>query len=233
MENSSLVQIKGIREGLLISAENGTWDDRKAELLIMVKEKESFFKGARVCLDVYETPLRVKQITQLRDQLLDLDVTLWAILSTAETTLNNARALGLETSLPVKKDSKEGKENKDSNDRVENAAEKAVLVNKTLRAGYKVESLDHVIIFGDVNPGAEIVSAGNIIVWGKLKGSAIAGAEGNKKAVICAMELRPTQLRIGDRVFPPQQKKGKTFPEVAYIENDDCKIELWNKEKGR
>jgi septum site-determining protein MinC len=230
MENSSLIQIKGIREGLLISAEKGAWDDRKTDLLIMVKQKESFFKGARVCLDVGDSPLRVKQITQLRDQLLDLDVTLWAILSTAETTVNNARALGLETALPLKKDNNETKE---SNERGENTAEKAVLVNKTLRAGYKVESLDHVIIVGDVNPGAEIVSAGNIIVWGKLKGSAIAGAEGNMKAVICAMELKPTQLRIGDKVFPPQQKKGKTFPEVAYIEKDECKIELWNKEKGR
>ncbi len=230
MENESLIQIKGIREGLLINAEKGTWDDRKSALLNMVKQKEGFFKGARVCLDVSDTPLRVKQITQLIDQLSDLDVTLWAILSTSETTINNARVLALETSLPVKKEIKEKNEN---NERVENNGEKAVLVNKTLRAGYKVESLDHVIIMGDVNPGAEIVSAGNIIVWGKLKGSAIAGAEGNMKAVICAMELRPTQLRIGEKVFPPQQKKGKSFPEVAYIDNNECKIELWNKEKGR
>lgn len=230
MENESLIQIKGIREGLLINAENGTWDDRKTALLTMVKQQESFFKGARVCLDVNDTSLRVKQITQLSDQLSDLDVTLWAILSTSETTVNNARVLALETSLPAKKEIKETKEN---NERVENNGEKAVLVNKTLRAGYKVESLDHVIIIGDVNPGAEIVSAGNIIVWGKLKGSAIAGAEGNIKAVICAMELRPTQLRIGEKVFPPQQKKGKSFPEVAYIDNNECKIELWNKEKGR
>ncbi len=230
MDNESLIQIKGIREGLLINAENGTWDDRKAELLRMVKQKEAFFKGARVCLDVNDTALRVKQITQLCDQLSALNVTLWAILSTSETTVNNARVLALETSLPTKK---ENKEKNDSNERVENNGEKAVLVNKTLRAGYRVESLDHVIIIGDVNPGAEIVSAGNIIVWGKLKGSAIAGAEGNLKAVICAMELRPTQLRIGEKVFPPQQKKGKTFPEVAYIENNECKIELWNKEKGR
>ncbi|MRS03003.1 septum site-determining protein MinC, partial [bacterium] len=227
---NSLIQIKGIREGLLINAENGSWDDRRIEILNMVKQKESFFKGARVCLDVNDSALRVKQITQLRDQLSDLDVTLWAILSTAETTISNARVLGLETSLPVKK---EAKETKESSERVESAGEKAVLVNKTLRAGYKVESMDHVIIIGDVNPGAEIVSAGNIIIWGKLKGSAIAGAEGNKKAVICAMELRPTQLRIGEKVFPPQQKKGKTFPEIAYIENDECKIELWNKEKER
>lgn len=219
------IQLKGIREGLLVTAESGDWDARSEEIMSLVRQKDSFFKGAKICLDVNDTQLRVKQITQLCEKLSNLDVTLWAILSTSETTLNNARTLGLATSLQVKK------ENREINKQSEAAGEKAVLINKTLRAGYKVESVDHVIIIGDVNPGAEIVSAGNIIVWGKLKGSAIAGAEGNIKAVICAMELRPTQLRIGEKVFPPQQKKGKTFPEVAFIVNDECKIELWNKEK--
>lgn len=227
MENESIIQIKGIREGLLITAHDGSWDDRKAEILKLVKEKASFFNGARVCLDVGETQLRVKEITQIRDRLSDLGVTLWATLSLSETTLNNARTLGLEIQLPEKKT---GQENKA---RIEDTGEKAVLINKTLRAGYRVEAREHVVILGDVNPGAEILSVGNIIVWGKLKGSAIAGAEGNLKAKICALELRPTQLRIGDFVFPPFQRKGKIFPEEASIENESCKIEIWNKEKEK
>jgi septum site-determining protein MinC len=227
MDKMQNIKIKGIREGLLVNIENGDWDARFEEIMSSVRQKESFFKGAKICLDVNDTQLRVKQITQLRDKLSTLDVTLWAILSKSETTINNARTLGLETSLLGKKGT--GETNKQS----EGSGEKAVLINKTLRAGYKVESRDHVVIIGDVNPGAEIVSAGNIIVWGKLKGSALAGVEGDLKAVICAMELRPTQLRIGDKVFPPQQKKGKTFPEVAFIGNDECKIEIWNKEKER
>lgn len=221
------IQIKGIREGLLVNIENGDWEERSVELMQLVMQKDSFFKGAKICLDVNDSQLRVKQITQLCDKLSNLEVTLWAILSTSIITTNNARTLGLATSLPVKKEIRETSKQSDA------SGEKAVLINKTLRAGYKVESVDHVIIIGDVNPGAEIVSAGNIIVWGKLKGSAIAGVEGNSKAVICAMELRPTQLRIGEKVFPPQQKKGKTFPEVAFIVNDECKIELWDKEKER
>jgi len=227
METDSLIQIKGIREGLLISAEEGAWEERRTELLRLVKEKESFFKNARVCLEVGDTSLRVKSITQIIDQLSKYEMTLWAILSTSEMTNNNAKTLGLETSLPVKK------ENPEPNERIDDTGEKAVFVHKTLRAGYRVEAREHVIILGDVNPGAEIVSAGSIIVWGKLRGSAIAGMEGNPKAVVCALELRPTQLRIGEHVFPPFAKKGKTFPEEAYIENDECKIEIWNKEKER
>jgi septum site-determining protein MinC len=226
MDTDSLVQFKGIREGLLVSAPTGSWEARKSEFLALVTEKGAFFQGARVCLDVGDTSLRVKEITQLRDKLSDLQVTLWAILSQSEVTNNNSKALGLEIALPTKKEVKEKEES------IEDNGEKAILVNKTLRAGYRVEAREHVIVIGDVNPGAEIVSAGNIIIWGKLKGSAVAGAEGNTKAVICAMELRPTQLRIGDHIFPPMTRKGKLNPEMALIVGEECKIEIWNKEKG-
>lgn len=227
MKNNQQISIKGIREGLLINAEIGTWEERKTEILRLVNEKESFFKGAQACLDVGETHLRVKEITSLRNKLSDHGVTLWALLSRAEDTNNNARTLGLETTLPT------AKENKSKETSNYDSGEKAVLVHKTLRAGYRVESKDHVVIIGDVNPGAEIISAGNILVWGKLKGSAVAGCEGNLKCVICALDMRPTNLRIGEMSFPPIQKKGKTYPEIAFISNDLCKVELWNKEKER
>jgi septum site-determining protein MinC len=225
MENESHIQIKGIRDGLLVTAQTGTWSTRKEEIINLVNEKAAFFNGARVCLDVGDTLLRVTEITRIRDNLSDKGVILWAVLSQSEVTRNNASTLGLETKLQTKNDQKEKPEKED-------AGERAVYINKTLRAGYKVETRDHVIIKGDVNPGAEIVSAGNIIIWGKLKGSAIAGAEGNSNSCICALELRPTQMRIGEFVFPPLSRKGKILPEVAYIENDGFKIEIWNREKG-
>ncbi len=230
MTTEPLVQIKGIREGLLITAHNGQWDDRKLMLLDMVKERSSFFSGARVCLDVGSTTLRVKEITNLRDQLSDLQVTLWAILSTSEATTNNSKTLGFETSLVQKKETSVQEE---FHEKKEDGSEKAVLISRTLRAGYRVEAREHVIVIGDVNPGAEIITTGNIIVWGKLRGSAVAGVQGNNNAVIRALDLKPTQLRIGEVVFPPVNHKGKVFPEEAYIENDECKIEIWNKEKGK
>ncbi len=227
MDNDTLIHIKGIREGLLITALKGSWEDRKKAILARVQEKANFFDGARVCLEIGDTLLRVKELTQLRDKLLDAGVVLWAILSTSEATLNNSRALGFETALPEKKQKQEKQETP------EDVAEKAVLISKTLRAGYRVEARENVIVFGDVNPGAEIVSAGSIIVWGKLKGSAIAGVEGDSKAVICALELKPTQIRIAESNFPPVTRKGKTNPEMAFLKENVCKIEIWNNEKGK
>jgi septum site-determining protein MinC len=227
MANESLVQIKGVREGLLISALTGSWAERKLEILKLVKEKGSFFTGACVCLDVGDTLLRVKEITLLQNELAESQITLWAILSQSQVTQNNAKALGFAIPLTPKKETIINDEKKQDD------GERAVLVNKTLRAGYRVAAKEHVIIFGDVNPGAEIISAGNIIVWGKLRGSAIAGADGNMNAVVCALELNPTLLKIGETVFTARQKKSKTLPEMAFVENEECKIEIWHKEKER
>ncbi|KAF0111440.1 MAG: septum site-determining protein MinC [Chloroflexi bacterium] len=225
MEKDTLIQIKGIREGLLISAQSGSWSKRKEEILKLVHEKASFFNGARVCIDTGDTLLRVTEITNIRDRLSDQGVFLWAVLSQSEITRSNASTLGLDTRLPVKNDDKE------IVIKNEVARERAVYIHRTMRAGSRVETVDHLIVKGDVNPGAEIISAGNIIVWGKLKGSAVAGSEGNNKSIVCALELRPTQLRIGEFVFPPMPRKGKIFPEIASIINDEFKIEIWNKEK--
>ena len=55
-------------------------------------------------------------------------------------------------------------------------------------------------MLGDVNPGAEIIAEGNVIIWGRLRGMVHAGVKGNRSAVICALDLSPMQLRIADEV---------------------------------
>ena len=54
------------------------------------------------------------------------------------------------------------------------------------------------LVLGDVNPGAEVVAGGSVVVWGRLRGVVEAGqAEGSGPAVVCALDLAPTQLRLG------------------------------------
>jgi septum formation inhibitor MinC len=69
----------------------------------------------------------------------------------------------------------------------------------TLRSGQRIESEHSLIILGDVNTGAELIAGGDIIVLGKLRGVAHAGAydETGGGRVIIALDLVPTQLRIG------------------------------------
>jgi septum site-determining protein MinC len=88
-----------------------------------------------------------------------------------------------------------------------------------------------VIILGDVNPGAQIISGGDVIVWGHLRGMVHAGAGGNENAVICALDLAPTQLRIAGEIAITPQRRGKTLPEMARIVNGQVIAEPWNPKK--
>ncbi|MBM3137603.1 MAG: hypothetical protein FJZ98_05390, partial [Chloroflexi bacterium] len=89
--------------------------------------------------------------------------------------------------------------------------ENAVLIRKTLRSGASVKYPGHVLVEGDVNPGAEIMAEGSIYVWGKLRGSAHAGIDGSDKEIICALELNPSILRIANIIKEFSKNKIKAL----------------------
>lgn len=95
----------------------------------------------------------------------------------------------------------------------------------TVRSGVDIRHPGTVIIFGDVNPGGKITAAGDILVWGCLRGLAHAGAQGNRECRIMALRLQPTQLRIADVVArPPENPPDQLEPEVAYITKEGIRI---------
>ena len=212
MEQNAKVKIKGIREGLLITVRDDDWPDAKAALEEQIKEQSEFLKGGRLILDVGNHNIRAAELGQLRDMLTDDGLALWAVLSNSEITQQNAQMLGLATRI-----------NKPLPERtthtIETAltGEEAVLVRRTLRSGFSIKNFGHVVVIGDVNPGCEIVAGGDIVVWGHLRGMVHAGAEGNQDAVVCAMDLAPTQLRIADHIATTPKRRGKSQPEMARI----------------
>ena len=68
----------------------------------------------------------------------------------------------------------------------------------TLEKGDVLESEVSVVVIGDVERGARIIAKGNVIVLGALRGTAAAGMGGNPEAVVVALEMAPTQIRISD-----------------------------------
>lgn len=87
-----------------------------------------------------------------------------------------------------------------------------LLVRRTLRSGQVLQHLGHVVVIGDVNPGAEIIAGGDVVVWGRVRGTIHAGALGDNKAIVCALELRPTQLRIGSHIATSPPETGTSSP---------------------
>lgn len=95
----------------------------------------------------------------------------------------------------------------------------------TIRSGVEIRHPGTVIILGDVNPGGIVVADGDILVWGRLRGVAHAGASGNNDCLIMALQMEPTQLRIADAVARAPEKSPKQFhAEVAYITKEAIRI---------
>lgn len=95
----------------------------------------------------------------------------------------------------------------------------------TLRSGNEVRHPGTVVILGDLNPGSAVIADGDILVWGRLRGMAHAGAGGNRQCQIMALQMQPTQLRVADLVArAPENPPAYFYPEVAYIEEDRIQI---------
>ena len=90
----------------------------------------------------------------------------------------------------------------------------------TLRGGQALHNLGNIVVIGDVNPGAELIASGDILVFGSMRGVAHAGAQGDASARVIALELAPTQLRIATVIAADAGDPRKTsVPEQAYIDN--------------
>jgi septum site-determining protein MinC len=219
------IEVKGIKNGLLIELTDGDWQECENDLLTHIDENQSFFVGAKLVLDVGQRDLKSPQLSALRNALSDREIKLKAVLSTSRTTERAAQDLGLEIKIDQ---SSHLPEKTPINSELE--GEEAVFLKRTLRSGHKVSYHGHIIVLGDVNPGAELVAGGNIIVWGRLRGVVHAGAGGDPEAVVCALDLSPTQLRIADMISVSPPRKGKTRPEIAYLEDGQVLARDWNKE---
>ena len=216
------IEVKGIKNGILIEVKAGDWEERENALLKHIDQNLAFFEGARLVVDVGSRALNSPDLATLRNSLSDRDVKLYAILSDSQLTERASQDLGLlikvDQSTPVA-------EKQPINSNIE--GENAVFLKRTLRSGHKVKHPGHIIVLGDVNPGAELVAGGNIIVWGRLRGVVHAGAMGDTEAVVCSLDLSPTQLRIADKISVSPPKKGKTRPEIARLENGQVTAQDW------
>lgn len=101
----------------------------------------------------------------------------------------------------------------------------ALYLEITVRSGVEIRHPGTVIILGDVNPGGIVIADGDIIIWGRLRGIAHAGAGGNRECLIMALQMEPTQLRIADAVARAPEKLPMQFsPEVAHITPQGIRI---------
>ncbi len=236
----STVRIRGRPGGVLVEIEDeGDWKEILRLLEQRLDAAEGFFRGGKAVVEVGPRDVYEDELRQARDMLARHDMTLAVVRSTSDLTLQSSLLLGLSTSSQTEKP-------------VEADREMAPVVpitqpkspyfvhNGTLRSGQILRKAESIVIVGDVNPGAKVISGGDVMVWGRLRGLAYAGASGNKSALVAAIEFSPTQLRIASvTAVPPDAPKSRGLrfwkksepdkrPEVAHIANGRIVVEPWD-----
>lgn len=104
------------------------------------------------------------------------------------------------------------------------------IIEGTIRSGQQVEMEESILINGDVNPGAEVVSAGSIYILGSLRGLAHAGSSGDETAYVYALVFKPTQLRIATYIArsPDEEEVKDNGPEIARVIDGIIVVEPFN-----
>lgn len=100
----------------------------------------------------------------------------------------------------------------------------------TLRSGQVLETETSVVVIGDVNPGAQIISKGNIVILGCCMGDIYAGASGNRDCFAAALTMKPMKVRIADKAARSAiTKKTDTGeypvdPKMVFIRDDHLQL---------
>ncbi len=220
---SDLISIKGGRDGLQMRLDDtAEWTTLLTQLEHRLTQNQSFFSGARLTVDVGDRALSAEQLAAMLELMQQHGVQADALAARVRESRNAARAAGL-TARPLPR----YPEPAGAAPRSEGAGDsEALFLVRTVRSGQVVRHSGHVTLIGDVNPGGEIIAGGSVVVWGRMRGFVHAGALGNANAVVCAIELAPTQLRIADQIAAGSREAPRT-PEIARIEGGQIVVAPW------
>lgn len=219
---SDLISIKGGRDGLRMRLDDtADWAALLAQLAQQLTQNRSFFSGAKLTLDVGDRAMSEAQLAEMLSLMQQHGVEAEALSANTRESRTAARAAGIVARpLPRYPEPAPGTAG------VAFESE-ALLITRTVRSGQVVRHSGHLTLIGDVNPGGELIAGGSIVVWGRLKGFVHAGALGNAEAIVCAIELRPTQLRIAEQIATAPKTSGPHTPEVARIDGGQIVVEPW------
>lgn len=211
--NNSTVEFKGTKDGVIIYClDDAIFSDILSDLTEKLKQRAAFFGEAPVRVDVGKRELSEEEKEALMDVIEQYSrLTLISLQTRSERALSLATARRQGETEDLRLDGfKEGR---------------SLVIKRTLRSGQYIRFPGHVIVLGDVNPGAEIVADGDIYVFGTLRGIAHAGVAGDKNASVVALRLAPTQLRIADIISrAPDDSALPEQPEYAYINDQRIMI---------
>ncbi len=235
------IAIKGTRNGLLLTLEPETpFSELLSALSHRLSEAPGFFRGASLALDTRRRDLRTSERTQLEELLANYQMSVMSLEQALKAKQEEPEPISpavvpevvLAPAVTVEFQSEQAPElverldPRDSDD--------TLFLRRTIRSGQAISHDSNIVVLGDVNPGAEIIAGGDVIVWGALRGMVHAGYPNNENAMVCSLLLAPVQLRIGQLLSrPPDGYQVQARPEFATIKSGQIVVEAWLNGSGR
>lgn len=102
-----------------------------------------------------------------------------------------------------------------------------------IRKGQIIDFETSVIVLGNLEEGAGVTSKGNIIIMGAALGEIYAGAGGNPRSFVMALEMNPSCLRIADTEMKGPRKQKISLSKktkIAYLAGDQIVIDNLSRE---
>lgn len=215
---TNAVIIKSFQNGLSVYLDEALdFPALLEEVSYKFKESRHFFSGAKLALSLEGRPLSEEQERQIVD----------VIIRSGQLNIVCLVGKNEETNQTFLRAIQKTCENSEQ--------DSGQFYRGTLKNGQIFETENSIIVLGDVNPGASIISNRDIIILGGLYGEAYAGGGGEEGHFVAALEMSPEKLRIGDFKYKTQEKskwsiRPKVQPKIAYVKNNKVVTEPLTKE---
>ncbi len=201
------------------------WSETWQELKHLLKTKEQSWQvGTNVCLVAKDRLLDARQLQTIAETLEDVQLSLVKVSTNRRQTAVAAATSGYSVqqnslSQPLIEATI------DSQEVTFATTAEPLYLQSTVRSGVEIRHPGTIVIFGDLNPGGKAIAAGDILVWGRLRGIAHAGAQGNYQCRIAALQMEFTQLRIADAVArAPKLRPRRLSPELAFMTTEGIRL---------
>lgn len=210
IDMKNTVIIKSFQNGIsLYLDETLPFDELLEEVAVKFREADHFFKDAKMALSVEGRQLTAPEEKQLVGTICG-NSHLHIVCLVGKDGKTNQTYLKAVQQVNKKEDTAAGQ-----------------ICKGTLHKGQVLETENSIILIGDVETGAAVVSQKDIIIIGSLHGKAYAGGGGSPSRFVAALDMSPEKLRIGDFTYNPspkskmneliQWKRTKAQPMLAYI----------------
>lgn len=208
--NNSVI-IKGSKDGLTISVRDVIRYDELLEILkTKFTESRNFFKNASMALAIEGIELTENQEREIIDLIEEYsDMKIFCLVDDRE--INNARFYQAIKDKEYIRQTQTGQ-----------------FIKGTLKKGQVFETAKSVIVLGNVDRGAKVISNGNIIIMGALNGFACAGADNENCCFIAALNMNPRFIKINHKTakcpdrFRLIRNRG---PKIAYLHRGNICID--------